>query len=108
MTTAHRTQEKIIAQCEARYAELEREAASPHKQRPCKTCRFRAHPIFEHCTHPLIVGFGEPDWCYDKNRDRGFNLSNRGNLCGPEKALWEPKPTLSQRIINWFFKPWRE
>lgn len=29
-------------------------------------------------------------------------------LCGIEKALWEPKLSIWQRIVDWFLQPWRD
>ena len=88
----HRTQAEIIAQLEARYAEMEAEANSPAKLYPCKACRFSNG---NRCENALVKGLGKQPalnadyWEYD-------------HLCGPEKALWEPKPpTLWQRLKVW-------
>ena len=95
-----RTQEEIFAQLEARYAELKAEANSPARKWPCDTCRWTIKGAGVRCDNALIKGFGPPAWSFDYAKDReGGNL-----LCGPEKALWEPKepkPTLWQRIIEW-------
>lgn len=80
---------------------MEREAGSPAKQFPCRSCRWWRDSIYEHCTNTLVTGFNKPDWCWDKHA--GMNASY---LCGPEKALWEPKRNIIQRIFDWFISPW--
>ena len=99
-----RTREQIIADCEKRFEELQREAEAPARQRPCKTCRFystrgddgyrwgEGYPEYHTCTEPLVQGFGE--W--------GVEVRKKPMPCGPEKALWQPiphKPTLCERIL---------
>lgn len=95
-----RTQDEILAQCEARYRELERRAEVIKKleARPkCVDCRWidtRGYLNGGLCNQPLIKGFDErgPD-CFD----RMSYSKHRTALCGPEKALWEPKLNLLQR-----------
>ncbi len=96
-----RTREQIMAQLEARYAELEAEAASPPVQRPCSACRWRSDPIYRHCTHPLVKGFAPAQYCWDRAKEYSFGPFNEVQLCGGEKALWAPHQTIVQRIINW-------
>ena len=94
-----RTREQIIADLEARYAELEAEAQKPWRLRPCSTCRYGSgRGSTQKCREPLVVGFAEKGfrWAWDCNDFSG----HESKLCGPEKALWQPKLTLWQRIIN--------
>lgn len=110
----HRTQEQIIAQCEARYAALEKEAEAKREadrlaverdKVACRKCRWvkgydRNYPNLAQCTQPLVKGFDLTDvYTYDS----GYRDS-RVSLCGPEKALWEPKPALWERVINFICK----
>lgn len=102
-----RTQEQIRADLESRYSEIEaehmRRIQDPSMQRTCKSCRWcedgglgKRHLK---CREPLVIGFYKHGWtwAYDCN-DITVDLAK---LCGPEKALWQPKPTLWQRIIEW-------
>lgn len=100
-----------MAQLERRYAELEAEEArrkvDPKLNYPCKTCSHfvdeRGSGIFgdiigsTYCKNPLVVGFG-------RRHPIDLMFGNKGAipaLCGPEKALWEPKLTLWQRLWRW-------
>lgn len=103
-----RTQEQIIVDCEAHYKKLKREKErrdeDPSIQFPCETCRwFRAtddegrewhheHNIryYGTCTEPLVKGF----------RKYGATARLNPMPCGPEKALWEPKPSIWQRLAD--------
>jgi hypothetical protein len=111
----HRTPEEIRAQLEARYAEMEAEAArrdaDPMLLHPCKTCRFMAMrwPSSRagwYCTNPLVTGFatGENEqiavWDSAPPGDWHASYRPKAAICGPEKALWAPKPTRWQRFIN--------
>ena len=86
-----RTQEQIIAQIEARYAELEAEAQKPAIKWPCHKCR---HSTSLFCYHPLIKGFGSAV----AHMDRKYP---EAHLCGQERALWEPELTILQKIAHW-------
>ena len=104
-----RTPEEIQAQLEARMAELEREAASPRKTRPCNGCRHQGKFHAHHCKHPLVVGFERPDHPHVDYQIASFGKLSLGNwpttaLCGHEKALWEPIPTRWQRFTEWLAK----
>jgi hypothetical protein len=88
-----RSQAQIVAECEARYAEMQREAAKPERQFPCYTC---VHGGGTRCRNPLIIGVERKSvavW------DQTHPLDAR--LCGPEKALWEPQQSWWQRLIDW-------
>ena len=113
---AVRTEEQIQAQLDARLAELEAEAALPARRFPCTECthfRWKWDALKEGalCENPLVVGYGgkafsamdggrPDDWCY--------KYLDRAALCGPEKALWQPRIStkrgighLWQRLTNW-------
>lgn len=100
-----RTQEEILAQCEARYRELERQAEKIKELDAipkCKDCRWvdtRGYLNGGRCTQPLIKGFDQigPE-CFD----RLAYSKHRVALCGPEKALWEPKRSLPRRLWDWW------
>lgn len=95
-----RTHEQIIAQLEARYVEMEAEAAKPSRKFPCQTCRY--HSLRwknlkegQQCHHPLVMGIdAEPLWAWDEKKYK----SREAALCGPEKALWEPHPVWQQYL----------
>lgn len=117
-----RTREQIIADCEKRFEELraekERRHADPLVQRPCHTCAHalrmgKSLPEWT-CCEPLVKGFGDAPmvgtWrttAFDYGRlvqhtekVAGCETYWRFPMpCGPEKALWQPKPPLCQRII---------
>lgn len=89
-----RTQEDIVAQCEARLRALEREAEwrkAEDAKPKCRTCGWCTKPgrsfnIFAQCREPLVKGFGDPPYAYDT-----CGMGRRASsLCGPEKALWKP------------------
>lgn len=100
-----RTPEQITAQLEARYAELraeaERRSKDPRLLYPCETCRwFTVGYMNEFCNEPLVKGFGS-----------GHTLKSWGSvrpnhLCGPEKALWQPRRNFLQRLIDWLASFW--
>lgn len=98
--TSERSQEEIIAQCEARLRILEREAerrgaeAAKPKCRDCRWVLDRNRGVFMKCREPLIVGFGDPVYAYDADAG-GRRLCS---LCGPEKALWQPRRSLIEIV----------
>lgn len=100
-----RTQEEILAQCEARYCELERRAEVIKKleeQPKCVDCRWAESRYLGHiCNQPLIKGFDERGPCCF---DRESYSNHRTALCGPEKALWEPKRSMPERAWDWLVK----
>lgn len=96
-----RTQDEIVAQCEARMAELEREAEAWKvlEQFGCASCEHMTKRRYMWvvtemaCQHPLVVGFGKPLIVpFDEHRVP--------RLCGPEKALWEQRPSLLKRLLR--------
>jgi hypothetical protein len=95
-----RTPEQINAELEARYAELKDEAArrkvDPKLNFPCHTCRWMTNEDWsaKYCREPLVKGFGFGE------RLSYFEGDDLPALCGPEKALWQKRPTLAQRIID--------
>lgn len=104
-----RTHEQIVADCEARFEELQREKErrdnDPLIQRPCKTCRWS---IKTRCKEPLVKGF---DNYTPPNVDWQLKLGTLSNnwptvkLCGLEKALWQPVPkplTRWQKFMSLF------
>ena len=95
--TPHRTPEQIREQLEARLAEMEREAVKPEKMLPCSACRWVDGAW---CKQPLVIGLEcSPDLNWDRHHD-----TKAAKLCGPEKALWEPRRTILQRIADWMAK----
>ncbi len=93
-----RTPEEIQEQLEARLAELEQEAQRPERLYPCASCRWAEKGTRRpYCYQPLITGLEGKSarrWAYDALQ-ADYNV-----LCGPEKALWEPKRTWWQRILD--------
>lgn len=95
-----RTQAEILAQCEARYAQLEAqyEEMKRKSERSCATCRFGSGlGDAQKCREPLVVGFDKRGfkWAWDCN---DFS-QHQSALCGPEKALWQPKLKWWQKLI---------
>lgn len=118
-----RTREQIVADCEKRFAELraekERRDNDPRLRTPCASCRFatmtaNAHLIDWYCHEPLVVGFGKEhhvgtawrsSFPVQVWKDTAGNRWDFPRLCGPEKALWQPKtPKLAtwQRVKQWW------
>jgi len=93
-----RTEAEIQAQLAARLAQMEADAERPERVWPCATCR-HSHGV--RCRQPLIQGFDrkdKPSWDFDKHH-------TDVKLCGPEKALWEPRRTIGwwiARLIGLF------
>lgn len=98
---------------EARLVEMEADAKranqaketfeqSPEKQFPCNKCRWvesewANYPALADCQHPMITGI------------HGKRVGVRyADLCGPERALWERKPSILASFWRWFFAPWRD
>jgi len=95
--TSYRTPEQIMAQLEARLAEMERDAAKPERVFPCSACRWLDGRT--RCKQPLVIGLGT----WELNAEYGGEWRH-AKLCGPEKALWEPRRTILQRIADWIAK----
>ena len=93
-----RTEEEIAAQLAARMAELEEQAVGIRsmEELPCKKCRWSETSSFIKCHNPLIKGFGDAPYV-----DNDGSFERNAKLCGPEKALWEPRLTLWERFIAW-------
>ena len=99
-----------MADLEARYAQLEAEAASPRLTMPCSKCRhmewgLKSIVMDGECNHPLVKGFATGPVVLSFAEAR---YENPASLCGPEKALWEPKRKWWQRLYDWFVAPWKE
>lgn len=103
-----RTQDEIVSQCEARVRELEAQAedkrarTTPDPEKPfCSTCKWLEgatsgfHFNYSRCHEPLIKGFGEAPYIYDARDGSGRRDCA---LCGPEKALWQPRPSTLRRV----------
>lgn len=104
-----RSQAEIIADCEAAYAELladiERkraaeEAARIEAAKPrCVGCRWHKPTYLGvTCHHPLVKGVGAAPEAYDADY---WGRNGKAKLCGPEKALWEPKLRWWEKIFDW-------
>ena len=96
-----RTPEQIQEQLEARYAEMVEEAKLKEKAAltACSICRWSDGAW---CRNPLVIGIEQKS---ELIADRG---ELHAKLCGPEKALFEPKRTRWQRFVDWFLEPWME
>lgn len=88
---------------EARYAELEREAAVRAKKErmmdACRTCRFHVDLSpgmgWDGCREPLVKGHGKA---------RDWYSTEVQTYCTDDRVLWqpiEPKPSLWQRFVDW-------
>lgn len=90
-----RTPEEIKQQLEARLAEIEAEAdrARFKEATACRKCRW-SNEIGSRCKQALVIGF-DVDWV--TSHDWSVHSAT---ICGPEKALWEPKRTWWQRILD--------
>jgi hypothetical protein len=98
-----RTPEQIQEQIEARYAEMEAEAKRKEKAAitACSACRWGYN---KWCLNPLVIGIEQ-----EKTLDVDYSNGHDAQLCGPEKALFEPMPpkrNLWQRFVDWFLEPW--
>ena len=93
-----RTREEILAQLEARFAQMETEAAKPERTHPCEQCKWHRDGLFEPftaCAQPLVMGVdGLPRYM--------FSAAEIGGLCGPERALWEQRKPWWRRLVDWF------
>ena len=96
-----RTEQQIQADLQAAYDAMEREARKPERKWPCEECRWdrglRGHG---YCHNPLVKGLRKPNWNYDIAKRGGYVSITDSRLCGPEKVLWEPKPTLCERFVE--------
>ncbi len=90
-----RTREQIISDCEAAYQRLKEEAESKVITNPCYECDHSILGVW--CDHPLVKGFGEQPFLGMEEELQPSNAS----LCGPEKALWEPRRSFLQRLFEW-------
>lgn len=83
-----RSSREIAEQLEARFAEIEELGNSPRIQFQCRDCRhFEWQRGFEQrCINPLVQGFGRPPVIRE-----GWGEFDLPELCGHEKALWEPR-----------------
>jgi hypothetical protein len=102
-----RTPEQITASLEARYAQLraeaERRKRDPEINMPCTTCRWhQVQYMNELCLEPLTKGFGSGHIL------KSWGSPRPNHLCGREKALWEPRRSIIQRVIDWLLAPWRD
>lgn len=106
--SGERTQEQIIADCEAAYAELladiDRKRAAEEAVRieaakpKCAGCRWHKPAYLKgYCHQPLVKGVGAAPEAYDDYWGR----QGKAKLCGPEKALWEPKLRWWEKIFDW-------
>jgi hypothetical protein len=97
-----RTAEQITEQLQERLEEMKAASEAPEYLWPCKTCRWAAS---SYCRNALVRGFPPTTkW----NWDGGYSWAKEhAALCGPEKALWEPKRPWYRRIWDWFIAPWK-
>lgn len=117
-----RTRAEIIAQTEARLAELEGELKRKAESDVLKTrfacteCRWgRSDGVAprrsRRCAHPLVVKRPGGSFPYNVDEyDRDTRHEDRtmsqystvyAGLCGSERALWHAKPTIWQRLLGW-------
>lgn len=93
-----RTPEQINRELDRRFAELEREANTPQRRKPCEMCRHSkatgAYGPKLVCANPLVLGFDSQD-AYPVSHNFG------PELCGPERALWSQR-TRRQRLADWW------
>ena len=96
-----RTREEILAQLEARFAQMEAEAAKPERIHPCERGKWHRDGLFEPfdaCAQPLVMGVdGLPRYL--------LSATEFGGLCGPERALWEQRKPWWRRLVDWFVAP---
>ena len=86
-----RSEEQIQAELDARLAEIERQGQEHRHQVKCRDCRW-ARGIY--CANPLVKGHGAAK----------AQFSTEADICGPEKALWQEKLPLWERLFA-RFKP---
>lgn len=103
--TRTRTQAEIEAALEERLAKLKVEAVerAAKAERPCKKCRSGRG---DRCHNALVKGFDDPPLTFD--RYEPYSRDNKIYLCGPEKALWEPRRNIWVCFWDWFLAPWIE
>lgn len=97
-----RSDAQITADLRAAYEAMEVEAKKPSRKYPCVECRWNRGGEIGKCHNPLVKQFRKPDWNYDRAERRRYVSITDSRLCGPEKALWQPKLTLCERIISFF------
>lgn len=92
-----RTNEQIMKDLEKRYAELEQTAIT--KATSCENCRFCYEDNF--CKNPLVKGYTNRVRTWDYVQDMRTNPEMHiAALCGPERALFEPKPWHKSETFN--------
>lgn len=112
-----RSREQIIEDCSKELDRLRQQAelreTDPRYTHPCTSCRFYVGTdgVFDHksrqCHEPLVKGFRLPHFMYHslKGPWRGWE-DDQGQtwafptLCGKEKALWQPRLSLWQKIVK--------
>ena len=122
-----RSDAQITADLKAAYEAMEAEAKrlreDPRVQYPCTACRYCKQDgllvdcrLDWECSNPLVKAFGKPkdigtSWrvCIgvDDFKDKQGRQWRFPHPCGPEKALWQPKLTLLEKLIQ-FFSPDKE
>ena len=68
----------------------------------CRDCKhFSDDATYPSCYHPSITRI---ETCYGHVMGVGVHVMRYSHLCKPEGILFEPKPTLLQKIKNLFVK----
>lgn len=101
-----RTQEQIVADCEARMRQLEQEYELMKNRRVCSDCQWYREidhdgyhwygsyykKLYATCHEPLVKGF----------RQHGIRVNQNPMPCGKERALWQPKLSVWQKFVQLF------